>query len=75
MAAAVEAARQALGPVGVCLPVSFASTPHVDLQRAAVRRLEEAGYRGVWTNEVIGKDAFVQLSVLLAATERTVFGT
>lgn len=71
----VEAARQALGPVGVCLPVSFASPPATDLQREAVVRLERAGYRAVWTNEVIGKDALVQLAVLLAATERMVFGT
>jgi probable F420-dependent oxidoreductase len=69
------AVRQALGPVGVCLPVSFTSTPPVDAQRAAVRTLERAGYRTVWTNEVIGKDALVQLGVLLAATERMVFGT
>jgi probable F420-dependent oxidoreductase len=75
MAAAVEAARAALGPVGVCLPVSFTSTPHADLLREAVRRLEHAGYHAVWTNEVIGKDAFVQLGVLLAATKRMVFGT
>jgi probable F420-dependent oxidoreductase len=75
MAAVVDAARAALGPVGVCLPVSFTSTPHADLQRKAVRRLEHAGYQAVWTNEVIGKDAFVQLAVLLAATERMVFGT
>jgi probable F420-dependent oxidoreductase len=61
--------------VGVCLPVSFTSTPHADLQREAVGRLEHAGYRAVWTNEVIGKDAFVQLAMLLAATKRLVFGT
>jgi probable F420-dependent oxidoreductase len=71
----ITAVRQALGPVGVCLPVSFTSTPPIDAQRAAVRRLERAGYRTVWTNEVIGKDALVQLGVLLAATERMVFGT
>lgn len=75
MPATVDAARRALGPVGVCLPVSFTSTPHADLQREAVRRLERAGYQAVWTNEGIGKDAFVQLGVLLAATERMVFGT
>jgi probable F420-dependent oxidoreductase len=68
-------ARQTLGPVGVCLPVSFTTAPQADLQRAAVRRLEEAGYQTIWTNELIGKDAFVQLGVLLATTERTVFGT
>ena len=71
----VDAARQALGPVGVCLPVSFASTPSADLQREAVARLERAGYGAVWTNEVIGKDALVQLAMLLAATEQMVFGT
>jgi probable F420-dependent oxidoreductase len=71
----VDAARQALGPVGVCLPVSFTRTPTADEQRAAGRRLEHAGYRTAWTNEVIGKDAFAQLSVLLAATERMAFGT
>jgi len=71
----VAAARQTLGPVGVCLPVSFTSTPPVDEQRAAARRLEHAGLRTAWTNEVIGKDAFTQLSVLLAATERMAFGT
>jgi probable F420-dependent oxidoreductase len=75
MATAVDAARAALGRVGVCLPVSFTSTPHADLQREAVQRLEHAGYQAVWTNEVIGKDAFVQLGVLLAATERMTFGS
>ena len=71
----VEAARRALGPVGVLLPVSMTSVPPVDLQRDAVNRLEHAGYRAAWTNEVVGgKDALVQLAVLLAATERMVFG-
>jgi probable F420-dependent oxidoreductase len=68
-------AFQSPGPVGVCLPVSFTTTPPANLQRAVVRRLEEAGYQAIWTNEVIGKDAFVQLGTLLAATERTLFGT
>jgi probable F420-dependent oxidoreductase len=71
----VDAARNALGPVGVCLPVSFTSAPHADLQREAVCRLEGAGYSAVWTNEVIGKDALVQVAMLLSATERMVFGT
>ncbi len=70
-----EAARRALGSVGVCLPVSFTSNPHAVSLREAVGRLEGAGYRAVWTNEVIGKDALVQLAVLLSATERMVFGT
>jgi probable F420-dependent oxidoreductase len=44
-------------------------------QIKAVGRLEGAGYRAVWTNEVIGKDALVQLAMLLAASERISFGT
>ncbi|WP_231980205.1 LLM class flavin-dependent oxidoreductase [Mycobacterium sp. E2497] len=71
----VDAARKVLGPVGVCLPVSFTSSPPVHLQREAVGRLERAGYRTVWTNEVIGKDALVQLALLLSGSERTMFGT
>jgi probable F420-dependent oxidoreductase len=71
----VDTARQALGPVGAILPVSFTSMPTVDRQREAAGRLERAGYRAAWTNEVIGKDALVQLAVLLASTERMVFGT
>jgi probable F420-dependent oxidoreductase len=72
----VEAARRALGPLGVFLPFSRTTAPSADLQREAVRRLENAGYRAAWTNEGVGgKDAFVQLAVLLAATERMVFGT
>lgn len=71
----VEAARRALGPVGAFLPVTFTDTPPVDQQREAVGRLERAGYRSTWTNEVIGKDALVQLAVLLGATERMVFGS
>src|SRR6202020_2026080 len=72
----VESARRALGPVGVFLPFSRTSPASADLQREAVRRLERAGYRAAWTNEAVGgKDALVQLAVLLAATERMVFGT
>ena len=72
----VEAARRALGPVGAFLPVPTTSAPPIDLQRDGVRRLEGAGYRAAWTNETVGgKDALVQLAVLLAATERMTFGT
>ncbi|OBG39427.1 LLM class flavin-dependent oxidoreductase [Mycobacterium sp. E3198] len=67
--------RRAWGSVGVCLPVSFTSNPPADSLRAAVGRLDGAGYRAVWTNEVIGKDAMVQLAVLLSASEHMVFGT
>lgn len=73
---AVDTARKALGPVGVTLPVSFTEALSIDRQRAAVVRLERLGYRAIWTNEVVGgKDALVQLAVLLATTERMAFGT
>src|SRR6204780_776962 len=72
----VESARRALGPVGVFLPFSRTGAASADLQREAVRRLERAGYRAAWTNEGVGgKDALVQLAVLMAATEQMVFGT
>jgi probable F420-dependent oxidoreductase len=72
----VEAARRVLGPVGAFLPVPTDRAAPVDLQRHAVRRLERAGYRAAWTNEGVGgKDALVQLAVLMAATEQMVFGT
>src|SRR6202012_2147467 len=74
--AVVDAARQALGPVGACLPVSFTTSRSVGQQRGAVRRLEAAGYRAAWTNETVGgKDALVQLALLLAAAKRMAFGT
>jgi probable F420-dependent oxidoreductase len=72
----VEAARQALGPVGVYLPIPLTSAPPIDLQREAAVRLERAGYPAAWTNETVGgKDPLVQLALLLAATERMTFGT
>lgn len=71
----VEQARHALGPVGAFLPVSPPDPVPTDVQRDSVRRLEAAGYRSAWTNEVVGKDALVQVAVLLAATETMVFGT
>lgn len=74
-AAVVADARAALGPVGVLLPVSFTTTPALARQREAAVRLEAAGVRAVWTNEVVGKDALVTLGVLLGATRRTTFGT
>ena len=67
--------RRALGPVGAFLPYPMPAAPSIGDQRQAVRRLEQAGYGAVWTNEVPGKDSLVQLSLLLAATERVVFGT
>jgi len=50
----VAAAREALGPVGVYLPIPFTSAPSTDLQREAAARLGRAGYPAVWTNETVG---------------------
>ena len=72
----IESARRALGPVGAFLPVQMTNAPPVEQQRDAARRLERARYPTAWTNEAVGgKDALVQIAVLLAATERMVFGT
>jgi probable F420-dependent oxidoreductase len=72
----VDTARSALGPVGVYLPVPFATAISIGAQREAVGRLERAGYGAAWVNEAIGgKDAFVQLATLLAETGRMAFGT
>lgn len=67
--------RAAIGPVGAFLPVFPEAPVGADDQRDAVRRLEAAGYRTAWTNEIPGKDALVTIGVLLAATERLVLGT
>ena len=71
----IENARNALGPVGACLPASLTSALEAAAQGAAVGRLERAGYRAIWANEVLGKDVLVQLAMLLSATGQTVFGT
>jgi len=71
----VEQARTALGSVGALLPWSPMRWAPAAEQGQAVRRLERAGYGAVWLNEVLGKDAFAQAALLLAATERLVLGT
>jgi probable F420-dependent oxidoreductase len=72
----IGTARRSLGPVGAFVPVSFTEPASADQQREAAQRIERAGYRAAWTNEPVGgKDVFVQVAVLLAATERITFGT
>ncbi|OHT82516.1 LLM class flavin-dependent oxidoreductase [Mycobacteroides saopaulense] len=69
-------ARRALGAVGAFLPMHFTSMPSVGEQRAAVVRMEAAGYRTTWLNEPVGgKDVLVQAGLLLAATEHMTFAT
>ena len=71
----LDAVRQAMGPIGAFLPYPMPTAPDIGDQVAALRRLERAGYGAVWVNEVPGKDALVQLSILLAGTDRIVLGT
>ncbi|NOS00044.1 LLM class flavin-dependent oxidoreductase [Mycobacteroides abscessus] len=76
MSDVVAAARRALGAVGAFLPMHFTSMPSVGEQRAAVVRMEAAGYRTTWLNEPVGgKDVLVQAGLLLAATEHMTFAT
>ena len=71
----IDTTRRALGTVGILLPVTLDVPAPIDSQREAVRALEDAGYRSAWTNELMGKDALVQLALLLGATEHMTFGT
>ena len=75
-ATVVDRARSALGTVGVYLPLPVSTATAISAQREAVGRLERAGYQAAWTNEPLGgKDALVQLGILLAETKRMTFGT
>jgi probable F420-dependent oxidoreductase len=71
----IHAVRHVLGPVGAFLPYPMPTASSISDQCHDARRLEHAGYGAVGTNEVPGKDSLVQLSILLAATQRVVFGT
>ena len=75
-ATVIDTARSALGTVGVYLPLPFSTATPIGAQREAVGRLERAGYQAAWTNEPLGgKDALVQLGILLAETRRMAYGT
>ena len=72
----VGSARETLGQVGVLLPQTFTAATPIGEQQKSIRELEEAGFSAAWANERIGgKDTLLQLSFLLAATERIVLGT
>jgi probable F420-dependent oxidoreductase len=48
----------------------------IEVERRVARRVEELGFRSLWTGETVGgKEAFAHQGVLLAATERLVTGT
>lgn len=73
----ITAVRRTLRPIGFALPsVGLSAAPPVHEQIEAARRLEAAGYRNAWANEGVGgKDVFVQIAILLGATDRLTFGT
>ncbi|MET8388896.1 TIGR03620 family F420-dependent LLM class oxidoreductase [Streptosporangium canum] len=72
--------RDRLGAYGVWIaPMTLLNTP-VPVQREQFARIERLGYRSLWTGEppaaapVAGREIFMQLAVVLAATERLVAG-
>ena len=71
----VRHTRERLGRVGVWLANPAMHAAPAAVQRREIARIEELGYGSVWTGETPGgKDMYVQLGVLLAATGRIVLG-
>ncbi|WP_396898097.1 LLM class flavin-dependent oxidoreductase [Mycolicibacterium sp.] len=73
----LTAVRRRLRPIGFAMPsIGLSAVPPVQQQIEAARRLEAAGYRNGWANEGVGgKDVFVQIAILLGATDQLTFGT
>jgi probable F420-dependent oxidoreductase len=67
--AQADAVRALIGRVGVWLgPISTLPAPE---ERAAVQRIEEAGYGAVWFGETpTNREALTHAAILLGATER-----
>ncbi|WP_410574118.1 TIGR03620 family F420-dependent LLM class oxidoreductase [Amycolatopsis sp. cmx-4-61] len=71
----IEDTRARLGAVGAWLP-SAPLQPPPDVERAATRRLADAGYRSVWSGEGPGsREVFAHFGDLLAAVPDVVLGT
>ncbi|OXM46848.1 TIGR03620 family F420-dependent LLM class oxidoreductase [Amycolatopsis alba] len=71
----IEETRDRLGPVGVWLPLAPLAPPP-DAELRAMRRLEELGYRTVWSGEGPGsRDLYAHSAITLASTDRLVVGT
>lgn len=71
----IDETRARLGTVGVWLPLALL-TPPPDVELRATQRLEELGYRSVWSGEGPGgRELFAHSGIALASTERIVFGT
>ncbi|SFW91701.1 TIGR03620 family F420-dependent LLM class oxidoreductase [Amycolatopsis australiensis] len=70
----VEDTRARLGAFGAWLP-SAPMAPPPDVERAATRRLAEAGYRSVWSGEGPGsRELFAHFGALLASVPDVVLG-
>ncbi|QFG26331.1 TIGR03620 family F420-dependent LLM class oxidoreductase [Actinomadura sp. WMMB 499] len=73
MTTTVDETRRRLGRIGAVLMTPIA--PAGEWRRAA-KRVEDAGYGAIWTNEAIGgREVFTQLAVMLAATDGIVLGS
>ncbi|MFD5249513.1 TIGR03620 family F420-dependent LLM class oxidoreductase [Amycolatopsis sp. NPDC058340] len=71
----IEETRERLGPVGVWLPLGM-THPSPGEELAAIRRLEELGYRTVWAGEGPGsRELFAHSGITLASTGQVVIGT
>ncbi|GHG09167.1 MULTISPECIES: TIGR03620 family F420-dependent LLM class oxidoreductase [Amycolatopsis] len=71
----IEDTRARLGAVGAWLP-SAPLAPPPDVERAATRRLAEAGYRSVWSGEGPGtREVFAHFGDLLATVPDVVLGS
>ncbi|WIY02709.1 TIGR03620 family F420-dependent LLM class oxidoreductase [Amycolatopsis mongoliensis] len=71
----VDDTRARLGAIGAWLP-SAPLQPPPDVERAATRRLADAGYRSVWSGEGPGtREVFAHFGDLLASVPDVVLGT
>ncbi|MEV5715946.1 TIGR03620 family F420-dependent LLM class oxidoreductase [Amycolatopsis mediterranei] len=71
----IEDTRTRLGAIGAWLP-SAPLAPPPDVERAATRRLADAGYRSVWSGEGPGtREVFAHFGDLLASVPDVVLGT
>jgi probable F420-dependent oxidoreductase len=71
----IEDTRARLGAIGAWLP-SAPLAPPPDVERAATRRLADAGYGSVWSGEGPGtREVFAHFGDLLASVPDVVLGT
>lgn len=76
----VERVRERLGRFGVWIPPYVLGATSVEVQRRELVRIERLGYGSIWTGEtpvassMRSREAFAQLGLMLAATERIVVG-